>query len=357
MPASAAPVDDGSYGRYLQQLGQYQNQQSNRWAGTSMGGAFARPDATRSFGAYQPGQSYSPYGTNTSTGAARGSYDQGKANTAAGTPGYSDPTNGLTGQARVDASRGQVFANTEGRGQATMSDPYTQAALDRFKSVATGGTQPYDDTTKNAMLTSASNASAAAEGSQSQMLQQQMAMNGGSMSDPASQAAMRELAANRQGANQNALNGINMEANRANFAAANDGASNLASVRSNQNAQANQMYLAGAGFRAQDYATKESPGGTVRMSSSGMLGNQGYSPSPLPPLNSYQPSHMGQAPDDTPQPAANPTAAPAGGGGYNPFVSAPFGMNPFDPSMFYDAINPRAPQGTAQMSGDSDYWS
>lgn len=273
-----------------------------------------------------------------------GSYDQSKANAAAGTSGYSDPSNGLTGQARVDASRGQVFANTEGRGQATMSDPYTQAALDRFKGVASGAVQPYDTTTKNAMLTAASNNNAAAEGSQAQMLQQQAAMNGGSVNDASSQAAMRELAANRQGQNQNALNGINQQANMANFNAANEGSQQLAGIRSNQNAQANQMYLAGAGFRAQDYATRESPGGTMS-TGMGMRGNQGYNPSPLPQLTSFQPSSMGQAPSPEQQRGGPSYYAGNGASNYNP---TPPGGPTADPSNAGQATNPYmapGPQG------------
>lgn len=272
-----------------------------------------RPSDSDPLGQYQWQQSQPGYygGGSTSTAPA-GSYNQTTANTAAGTPGYSDPTNGLTGQARVDASRGQVFANTEGRGQATLSDPYTQAALDRFKGVASGTTQPYDETTKNAMLTAASNQSAAAQSSQAQSLQQQMAMNGGSMSDPSSQAALRELEANTQGSNQNSLNGINQTANLANFDAANQGAQQLASIRSNQNAQANQMYLAGAGYRAQDYATSESPGGRIPMGN-GMVGNQGYTPQQMPALTPYSPQPAGQAP------AAQPPAQGGDALGTDPY--------------------------------------
>lgn len=314
----------------------------------------------------QPG--YYSGGTSTAPATPAGSYNQTAANTTAGTPGYADPTNGLTGQSRVDASRGQVFANTEGRGQATMSDPYTQAALDRFKGVASGSSLPYDATTKNAMLTSASNASAAAEGSQAQMLQQQMAMNGGSMNDPASAAAMRELASTRQGANQNSLNGINMTANLANFDAQNQGAQQLASIRSNQNAQANQMYLAGAGYRAQDYATTESPGGRIPMGT-GMVGNQGYNPQPLPALTPYTPQPAGQAPapaqptasqpDMSGDPYANLTSQPgyqqwmANQGGQGSPLGDPY-ANLMGQPGYQDWMNANAIQAPAQ-TGYNDF--
>lgn len=334
---------------------------------TSMRPSGADPLALYQWQQEQPGY-YGGSTSGTSTTPA-GSYSQSAANSTAGTPGYSDPTNGLTGQARVDASRGQVFANTEGRGQATMSDPYTQAALDRFKGVASGTTQPYDATTKNAMLSASSDQSAAAEASQAQQLQTQAAMNGGSVNDASSQAALRELGANRQGANQSALNGINMQANLANFDAANQGAQQLASVRSNQNAQANQMYLAGAGYRAQDYATSESPGGRIPMGQ-GMTGNQGYNPQPMPQLTSYQQPQMGQAPAAAQQQGgyyqgngdpstvggvaqSNTAQGPQGylqqlSGGYNPFNQ--MGLN-------YDTSNPMGLGYSSQPDYGSDQYS
>lgn len=280
------------------------------YGSAAYGSSVGDPAASYRWQQSQPG--YYGGGASASSTPA-GSYNQSAANTAAGITGYSDPTNGLTGQQRVDASRGQVFANTEGRGQATLNDPYTQAALTRFQGVANGTTLPYDATTKNALLTSASNASASAEGSQAQMLQQQLAMNGGSMNDPAAQAALRQLASTRQGANQDSLNGINQTANLANFDAQNQGAQQLAGIRSNQNAQANQMYLAGAGYRAQDYATSESPGGRIPMGN-GMVGNQGYNPQQLPALQPYTPQPAGQAP------AAQAPAQGADGLGSDPYA-------------------------------------
>jgi len=142
-----------------------------------------------------------------------------------------------------------ILGATEGRATALEADPRTNAAMDFFQGVMGGQNAPYNDTVRSAMLTDASNRSAAAEGAQAGLLRDQMAQNGGSVTDPAGQAAMRELMSRRQGANQNAMNNIDQQANIANFNARMQGGAQLAGVRSAQNAQINQMGLAGAEHR------------------------------------------------------------------------------------------------------------
>lgn len=149
---------------------------------------------------------------------------------------------GSAGPLTAEQAQQKEFADTEGRGASIMSDPYTQAALDRLKGVTDGTDVPYTQQVQNQLLTKQGDANASAESSQAEMLRNQMTANGGSMSDPSAMAAMRQLEAQRQTANNGALGDIQTQATMNNFNARNQGATSMASVRGQQNAQANQMY-------------------------------------------------------------------------------------------------------------------
>ncbi len=213
-----------------------------------------------------------------------------------GGPGTAGLGGGDPLTAERDRERNELMRLTEGRGKDILNDPHTAAALKFLGGATSGENTPFNATVRNNMLTSAAGQASSAEGAQSQMLQQQMAMNGGSMSDPAAQAAMRELASRRQGQVMGAANSIDSQANVANFNAQMQGANQLAGVRGAQNAQANQMNLAAAGHRSQFFT--EVPTGGLPASGG------------LNPLYAPQPSPAGNNGSTRPEPAPRPAPRP-----------------------------------------------
>ncbi len=109
------------------------------------------------------------------------------------------------------------------------------------------------------------------------------------------------MMANRQGQNLDALGKMLAQAGIANFNAQAQGANSLAGIRSGQNNQINQMNLAGAGYRAQDF--RDVPTGGL----SGMGGS------------TFTTSILGgggsQAPAFNPTGAFSPQAPASAGGG------------------------------------------
>lgn len=148
-----------------------------------------------------------------------------------------------------------AMKNTEGRGDAVMSDPYTQAALDRFKGVL-GGDVPYSAQVQSQLLSRQADAGASALGAQREMLAEQMGALGGSMADPSAQAALRRLMATNQAQNNANLGDMNTKATLTNFGARNDAAGNLASIRGSQLGMANGQY----NQAAQMYANQQISG-------------------------------------------------------------------------------------------------
>ena len=171
--------------------------------------------------------------------------------------GSAGPATG--GEDRVDEARRRVQELTEGRSREVMNDPYTASALDYLKQVTGGQATPFNEATQAAMRSRASDNSASAMQAQADSVLEAATRNGGSAQDPSVQAALRELNARRQTANQGASQDINAQANIANFNARMGGAANLASVRGAQNAQANQLGLAGAEYRSRTF--EDTPGG------------------------------------------------------------------------------------------------
>jgi hypothetical protein len=131
---------------------------------------------------------------------------------------------------------------TRGRGDAVMSDPYTQAALDRFKGVLGGHDVPYTDQVQNQLLARQADAGSAAAGAQGQMLRDSMTALGGSMSDPQAQAAIRQIQAQLGSQNNANLGDMQSKATLANFGAKNYAASSLAATRGSQLGMANSQY-------------------------------------------------------------------------------------------------------------------
>ncbi len=154
-------------------------------------------------------------------------------------------------------SRQKIADLTEGRGQDILKDPYQMAAMDFLKGVTTGQNVPYTDQVKNSILAQQGKGFASAEAAQMEAIRSAMAANGGSTSDPSFQAAQRQAMSQRQGQNLDAMGNLNIQSTLQNFNAQSQGANQLAAARGAQNAQVNQMNLAGAGYRAQDFQEQQ----------------------------------------------------------------------------------------------------
>jgi hypothetical protein len=133
-----------------------------------------------------------------------------------------------------------ALADTEGRGDAVMNDPYMSTVLAKLQGNMSGG--PYTDQVQNQMIARQADAGAAGMDAQRQMIESQQTALGGSMADPSAQAALRRLVAQNQQQNNANIGDVQTKAALANYGAQNDAAMNLAGVRSGQLGQANSQY-------------------------------------------------------------------------------------------------------------------
>lgn len=113
-------------------------------------------------------------------------------------------------------------------GSGAGRDPETSAALALLRQIMDGKVLPYDEATRTAMTTKASDMNASAEGAAVQDANESAAVGGASASDPSLAAARREFMARRQSGNASAANAIDQQANRANFGARMDAATTVA---------------------------------------------------------------------------------------------------------------------------------
>jgi hypothetical protein len=124
-------------------------------------------------------------------------------------------------------SSSRLYANTG-------SDAFLNSALSRLQSVVSGQNLPFDQTTRSNLLSGASDMNAAAEASNAEDMRARVASSGGSLTDPAAQAALARLKSTRQQGNASAAQAIDSQANQANFAAQQNAAGALSSTRLNQ---------------------------------------------------------------------------------------------------------------------------
>lgn len=120
-----------------------------------------------------------------------------------------------------------LFANT-------ANDPYINSALGRLRGTVDGTHLPYDANTRANLTSKATDMNAAAEASNAEDVQERIARNGGSMNDPAAQAALARLKSQRQGANTTAVQNIESQANVANFGAQQQAAGAMGDMRLSQ---------------------------------------------------------------------------------------------------------------------------
>lgn len=130
------------------------------------------------------------------------------------------------------------IANSANRVSDLTNDPVDAMIRQRLQDVMGGKAAPYDQTTKNALFTSQADQAGAGEAARNQQIMDQVAMNGGSMNDPSAHAAINESMLQRQLANQGAHLNVDMNANTANFNAAQQATGALAA---NNNAHQSQI--------------------------------------------------------------------------------------------------------------------
>lgn len=155
-------------------------------------------------------------------------------------------------QQQMNAAREKIRELTEGRSNELRNDSVLGSSQKFLQGVLGGKETPFNSEVQNSMLAQNAKGSAAAEQAQMQALREAIEASGGSVYDPSFRAKQAELMANRQGANLDAQGQLGAQANLANFDAKAGAANSLAGQRLGQNAQINQMNLAGAGYRAQE---------------------------------------------------------------------------------------------------------
>jgi len=189
--------------------------------------------------------------------AYAGSFYGGSTNVSGGDGGANDAAE----RARIEEARKRIYELTEGRAGELANDPYQKSVMDFLQGVTGGQNVPFTNEVQGAMLAQQGRGSADAEAAQMASLRESMGASGGSIYDPAYQSAAREALSQRQGRNLDAAGNMAATAGRENFNARMAGAGALAQSRLAQNAQVNQMNLAGAGYRSRESYTRPGSGG------------------------------------------------------------------------------------------------
>ncbi len=204
----------------------------------------------------------------------------------------------------ADQNRADMYDLLSGRIGALQNDPLDNAISAQLMGRVNGTNVPYDQATRNAYYTNASDQSAAAENAQAARIH-------GNPSDPSYQAAMRELQANRAGSNQAARLSVDMNANLANYNAQGQAMSQGGAWNANrQGAITDQSNRLAQTLGNQQFTTQTGGGG---MPSFG--GWQDYSAQPQSNPYAYVPQQT-QPSQSTSQPATGTSGD--GYPGYNP---------------------------------------
>lgn len=175
----------------------------------------------------------------------------------------SRPSSGVGAPDEADIAKKKIYAATEGRAEDLKNDPYQKSVMDFLQGVVGGQNVPYTDQVKNSILAQQGKGAADAEAVQMQTLRDSLGASGGSIYDPGYQAAQRQAMSQRQGANLDAMGQLDAKAGLENFQAKAQGANQLSAARNSQNAQVNQMGLAGADYRARTQVVKPTVPGAV----------------------------------------------------------------------------------------------
>lgn len=163
-------------------------------------------------------------------------------------------------QAAADKLFRPVRRLTEGRANQLMHDPVQAQIKNYLSGVINGQNTPYSEGVLNALQGQQAHGAATAQQAQMEALRQGLAASGGSIYDPGFQAAQRESDAMRQGQNMDYAGQLRAQAALENFNAQSNAARSLGALNQGQNAQINQLDLAGAGYRANRFQEHPTPG-------------------------------------------------------------------------------------------------
>jgi hypothetical protein len=206
----------------------------------------------------------------------------------------------------VQGARDQTFGLATGRLNDLKGDPVDKLVMQELKNRISGKTNPYDATTKNAMLTQQAQMAAQVENNQLA----QLSAHGGSVTDPSYQSALREAEAGRQASAQQANLDINSKANLANYDAKTNAVAGLGGFNQQRNAAITGQSNYLSGLYSQVYATHETPPSQPAASQAGPTWQE---------WAQYLSGQGGKA--TTPAPtAAAPTAAAPTAAAVNPYT-------------------------------------
>lgn len=153
----------------------------------------------------------------------------------------------------VRGARDKTFGLATDRLHDLKHDSVDDLVMRELKQRISGKTNPYDATTKNAMLTQQAEMAAQIESQQLARLQS----HGGSVTDPSYQSALNEAQAGRQASNQRANLDINSKANLANYDAKTNAVAGLGGFNMARNQGITDQTNRLGGLYSQVYATHE----------------------------------------------------------------------------------------------------
>lgn len=168
-----------------------------------------------------------------------------------------------------------IKQHTYGRANQLQNDPVQRQIIQQLRGVISGQNTPYNESTLNALQGQQARGSATAQAAQMETLRQQLGASGGSIYDPGYGAALRESDSVRQGQNMDYAGQLRAMAALENFNAQQNATRSLAGVNQAQNAQINQLGLAGAGFQAQRHQQVPTGGVLMPQYNPAMMGGGG----------------------------------------------------------------------------------
>lgn len=227
-------------------------------------------------------------------------------------------------EAQAAANRQKLYGLAEGRLGELKGDPTDALVLQQLTARASGSQNPYDETTRNALLTGQSDQAAQAAANQ----QAQLDRSGLRATDPAYQSRLAEIQAQRQQSNQQANLSINQQANVANYGAQQQALAGLGSYNMSHNAAiTDQGRYLGSLYQQEQFRNESAP---IQQA---LPNFQQYSQYQAQPQQSYQvpqyqPAGNQQARPQTPTPSTTPVATPSQTGQtygppapYNPYIN------------------------------------
>ncbi len=243
-----------------------------------------------------------------------------------------------------EANRENMYRLLSGRVDDLKSDGMDEAIKAQLMQRISGASMPFDQATKDAHFTAASDQAAATAQAQAGRLR-------GNPADPSYQAQVREIEAGRAQAGQQARLGVDMQANLANYDARGQAMAQGGSWnRGRQGAITGQTNLLAQTLGAQQFTrqTADTSGG----GGGGFGGFQNFQSNPAYQLSTYMPQRaparpIGGTPTGTPN---NPP--PVYGGSQRPVATPgpvrpqaqPAGAyNPMTPGSSYNPFGPQRP--------------